>query len=110
VTPAERRVPMGAVHCDAPGHTLAVVLSHLGGLRAVGPSSPRKGRGVVVAAAVVLVLIAGYAVVAVVADVPGSGRSWPGQGFVALAAVALVGLVSLIAAIRRGRQEGAERG
>jgi hypothetical protein len=60
-----------------------------------------------VAAILAAALVVGYVVVAIVEDVPEDGSigrpSWPGQGFVVLAAVGIIGVTSLIDVLRPGR-------
>jgi hypothetical protein len=56
-----------------------------------------------VAAALAAALVAGFVVVAIVQDVPDIGRSWPGQGFLVLAAVGIIAFACLIDALRAGR-------
>jgi Transposase, Mutator family len=52
-------------------------------------------------------VVVGYVVVAIVQDAPEDGSvrgpSWPGQGFVVLAAVGIIGFASLIEALHSGR-------
>ena len=84
--------------------TIGDVYLHSDRWRPSGRPLSGNGRGPAVAVGLVTVLVLGYAVVAIVADVPGDGRSWPGQGFIALAAIALTGLVSLAATLRRSRR------
>jgi TRAP-type C4-dicarboxylate transport system permease small subunit len=62
-----------------------------------------------VAAILAAALVVGYVAVAIVLDVPSVGRSWPGQGFVVVAAVAVIGFASLIDALRSGRARRSTR-
>jgi hypothetical protein len=63
--------------------------------------------GVKVALVAATVLLLGFIVVAVVADVPlerrGASPSWPGEGFVLVVGVGIVGMASLVDAVRDGR-------
>src|SRR5215207_2356445 len=60
-----------------------------------------------VAAILAAALVVGYVVVAIVGDIPEDGSvgrpSWPGQGFLVVAAVGIIGIASLIDALRPGR-------
>jgi hypothetical protein len=67
---------------------------------------------VAVAAVLAVVVVVGYVVVAIVRDVPegsGSGHSWPGQGFVVLAAIGVIAVASLVDVLRPGRARRSDR-